>query len=59
MKFDDKNIAEMSSHAEKLHADGKTPDEIKQALREKFASAANEDDPTWAVPTTVVPVVVA
>jgi hypothetical protein len=59
MDFDDKKLIEMSAHVAELHAGGKTPDEIKQALREKYAAAANEDDPTWAVPTTIVPVVVA
>lgn len=42
-EFDDNKLREMTAHVKTLRAEGKTPDQIKQALRERYADEARED----------------
>jgi hypothetical protein len=55
----DEQMKEVKEAVLQLKKQGKSNDEIAKAVREKFSAGVAADDPTWAVPTTIVPVVVA
>lgn len=55
----DDKLREMKAHAQELKKKGLTNDDIAKAVRNKFYSGVTADSPTWVVPTTVAPVVIA